>query len=234
MKFSRYDNLSLKTLEGIAPQNSTNGLITIVLLLLTSLLFISELVLYARVDVKEHLTVHEYSPASSINVNSITNRVTKNDQFHYTDEMLISMRITFFHLSCKNIDIAFDDNLNNNNYIGQPTNQKGKKKKRKPAKNNNMVRKSKPTSKDFTDAGISTRQKSKENMTGGCTVSGFLKVAPVGGTFRVSLNPSSWGTMIAYTGIDANFKAANNVSHYIHAIGERAISPPMSDQTKPN
>jgi len=55
-------------------------------------------------------------------------------------------------------------------------------------------------------------------MNGGCTLEGGLLVAPVGGQFRIGLSPTSWGSVLAYTGIDESFKRANNVSHYIHNI----------------
>lgn len=67
-------------------------------------LLISELILYARVDVIEHLSVHEYPP--------LLNPLSKNKDSIYTDQKLvISMKITFFHLDCNDVSIAFDDNL---------------------------------------------------------------------------------------------------------------------------
>lgn len=162
----------LKTIDGIAAKTPVNGLISLFLFILVSVLFLIQVYLYSEVDATEHLSVHEYPPPIRTSIYSSdapqpTSAISKLLK-ESGQQMKIEMKITFLHLKCNEVSISFDDNLAAQQKTKATTNWG------MPLKTNQVSRR-RASEGDYRAAGYPKSRRKKEDFAGEwCGVSGIV------------------------------------------------------------
>eukprot|EP00978_Attheya_sp_CCMP212_P048556 scaffold542124_cov63-Attheya_sp.AAC.1 len=157
-----------KPVDGLRTQSSAGGAITLLASVAAGLLFLSQLILYAQVDIKHSLHLAESVwtplPESTVHLNPL-------EAFNSNkNKIRVFVHVTFPHVPCSDLDYSLNGQaLKNQKQAGLP-----------------KLSMMPPTAEEYRKATGATPQ----SMEGGCTVRGSsMRVDQAGGSFGVAITP---------------------------------------------
>lgn len=200
-----------KTRPELRSKNTVGGVITLVALSISILLFLGQIFLYLRGSSKDNLFLSQSLSVPILSLDTQENMAAQLLSRSATVKMHVL--ITFPHLACQQLDVAHDGASLGN----------GELKKIHPK---HAIRLRPPYSHELVG-----HQHIK--MGGGCTVEGHMRVPVVAGKLQITLNRRTWQEAAATInrhmmmhmvgkpdkeGIGKMLGNKFNVSHYIHYV----------------
>lgn len=231
--YSAYD-LFQKPVDGLRTKSLTGAVITLLAASVTFLLFLSQIYLYAHVNVSNHLTIAMPDRFKSLEAllagtalsHSLNLLNTKDGRNRGHSQLQIKVHVTFPHIRCSDLDISHNGGGGN---------------KFRLEHGSSAVKLRVPTLNEMQIAGFGDTTK----LEGGCTIQGKFFVPKVGGSFGVHVAQSSWQIILLnvlfhmsqrhtpqdkkaydpFAGGASQTGFSYNVSHYIHTVDFGNVFP---------
>ena len=231
--YSTYD-LFQKPVDGLRTKTLSGAVITILAASVTFVLFVSQIYLYANVDVSNHLTIAVSDRFKSLeallagtamaqSMNLVNQKGGKN-RGHA--QLPIKVHVTFPHIKCSDLDIS------HNGADGDDF---------RKTHGSSAVKLRTPTLNEIQTAGFGDTEK----LIDGCTIQGRFFAPKVGGSFGIHVARSSWQIILLnvmfhmsqrhtqedrkaydpFAGGASSTGFAYNVSHYIHTVDFGNVFP---------
>lgn len=223
-------NAFQRPIDGIRSRSSTGGLVTLLAASFALILFLSQLILYIKVDITHSLDI---APSFVLNdevpsdgrISKILNSKRKTAKMSPStvsaiqqSSLDIFIDVTFPKLNCKVLDYSYNGlKFSNGDYqkVHGPSN----------------LKKRRPTEFEYAQAiGLSTSGKSRQRLASSigsenaCNVKGKMTIPPIGGDFNIFMSQETFveiGNLvrmgIPLENTDAT-TGGHNVYHYIHDI----------------
>jgi len=209
-----------KPVEGLKSRSAVGGIITMIAGSFAALLFLSQVILYARLETRQHFELAQsYSvkklPDAIQDMDMVRTpaRIVQKGRMKDPNNIKLSIHVSFPYLKCPTVDISMDgasgsrlDMIHGRNAI----------QKRPLTKKEIEI-----IQNDFQDEKSSI----SINAMSGCTLIGTVYVPRVGGSFAITLSKTVWHQATNIMDLLMNKNAYNdkrnlehNATHYIHNI----------------
>mmetsp|Transcript_32932 Transcript_32932/g.74028 ORF Transcript_32932/g.74028 Transcript_32932/m.74028 type:complete len:341 (+) Transcript_32932:80-1102(+) len=205
---SRSYDAFVKPVEGIRERSVSGGFITLLATLTASILFISQIAVYLKVETRQHMQLADSVPSL------LFNKARPKDLLGH--RIPLRVHVTFPHVECKSTDYSHDGSAHSSGDF---------QKHHKPPF---AFTRRKPTTEEYRVAAGCSAVTANKKKGEGCTISGTIHVQRVGGTLTMSVSPAAWrdATSLLVFNIDPTGRNAvdpfhgrlPNVTHYIHDV----------------
>jgi len=225
-----------KPIDGIRSKRTSGGIITLLAYAFATILFVSEIYLYIKVDVRHSLDLAASSPLSEViptdggfsrrllqskngrKKSKMSPELIKSIKIIEKNKIDLFIHVTFPYLKCENLDFA-----HNGAYFstGDFSKHHGY----------DRLQKRKPTEYDWYKAiGESVKGKNKRKTAtdrraiNACTVRGTIAVPRLSGDINISMHMDMFKKNVSYLNRGVQLDTADeetgghNLSHYIHEI----------------
>ena len=201
---SRSYDAFVKPVEGIRERSVSGGFITLLASITACVLFISQIVVYLKVEVRQHMQLADSVPSL------LFNNARPRDLMGH--RIPLRVHVTFPHVECKSADYSHDSFAHSSGDF---------QKHHKPPF---AFTRRKPTTEEWRVAAGTSAATAAKRKGEGCTISGTIHVQRVGGTLTMSVSPTAWRDATSLIMFNTDplgdpFQGKlPNVTHYIHDV----------------